>query len=139
MYYIKFIMKNNLFKLIECLYYLSLLVLFILYLFPGSLIGYFVYNDSSQQPNLVNNPIGTSINHLFFFIYLSILSFIIRFRNKKLINSFQFLFFISISLELLHCIIPNRAFQYYDLFANIAGVLFVYLLSYLFFIKKFVK
>ena len=139
MYYIKFIMKNNLFKLIEFLYYLSLLVLFILYLFPGSLIGYFVYNDSSQQPNLVNNPIGTSINHLFFFIYLSILSFIIRFRNKKLINSFQFLFFISISLELLHCIIPNRAFQYYDLFANIAGVLFVYLLSYLFFIKKFVK
>ena len=132
-------MKNNLFKLIEFLYYLSLLVLFILYLFPGSLIGYFVYNDSSQQPNLVNNPIGTSINHLFFFIYLSILSFIIRFRNKKLINSFQFLFFISISLELLHCIIPNRAFQYYDLFANIAGVLFVYLLSYLFFIKKFVK
>ena len=132
-------MKNNLFKLIECLYYLSLLVLFILYLFPGSLIGYFVYDDSSQQPNLVNNPIGTSINHLFFFIYLSILSFIIRFRNKKLINSFQFLFFISISLELLHCIIPNRAFQYYDLFANIAGVLFVYLLSYLFFIKKFVK
>ena len=132
-------MKNNLFKLIEFLYYLSLLVLFILYLFPGSLIGYFVYDDSSQQPNLVNNPIGTSINHLFFFIYLSILSFIIRFRNKKLINSFQFLFFISISLELLHCIIPNRAFQYYDLFANIAGVLFVYLLSYLFFIKKFVK
>ena len=132
-------MKNNLFKLIEFLYYLSLLVLFILYLFPGSLIGYFVYNDSSQQPNLVNNPIGTSINHLFFFIYLSILSFIIRFRNKKLINSFQFLFFISISLELLHCIIPNRAFQYYDLFANIAGVLFVYLLSYLFFIKKFGK
>jgi hypothetical protein len=139
MYYIKFIMKNNLFKLIECLYYLSLLVLFILYLFPGSLIGYFVYDDSSQQPNLVNNPIGTSINHLFFFIYLSILSFIIRFRNKKLINSLQFLFFISIFLELLHCIIPNRAFQYYDLFANIAGVLFVYLLSYLFFIKKFGK
>ena len=132
-------MKNNLFKLTEYLYYLSLIVLLILYLFPGSLIGYLVYGDSNQQPNLVNNPIGTLINHLFFFSYLSVLSFFTRLRSKKLINSFQFLFSISIFLEILHYIIPNRAFQYYDLFANIAGVLLVYLLSYSFFKKRFNK
>ena len=112
MYYIKFIMKNNIFKLAEYLYYFSLVILFILYLFPGSLIGYFLYGNLGQQPSIISNPIGTSINHLLFFIYLSTISLTSRLRNKKLINSFQFLFFISILLELMHLIIPNRAFEY---------------------------
>ena len=133
MYYIKFIMKNNFFKLTEYLYYLSLAVLFILYLFPGSLIGYFLYGNLGQQPNIIGNPIGTSINHLFFFLYLSTLGLTFRLRNKKLINSFQFLFCISILLELLHLIIPNRAFEYYDLLANLLGVLLVVI------IKKLIK
>ena len=69
-------MKNNVLKLIEYLYYFSLVALFILYLFPGSLIGYFLYEDLSKQPNLVHNPIGTSINHLFCFMYLTTLAVI---------------------------------------------------------------
>ena len=129
MYYIKSIMKNNFFKLVEYLYYLTLVALLILYLFPGSLIGYLFYGNLSQQPNLINNPIGTSINHMFFFIYLSSLSLIVRGRDKSIINSFKFLFCISILLELLHLFISNRAFEYYDLFANIGGVLFVYLFN----------
>tara|TARA_B110001452_G_scaffold182950_1_gene153684 strand:- start:182 stop:1048 length:867 start_codon:yes stop_codon:yes gene_type:complete len=128
-------MKNNFFRLVDYLYYFSLAILFILYLFPGSLIGYLLYGDMGRQPNLINNPFGTSINHLFFFIYLSVLGFISRLRNKKLINSFQVLFCISILLEILHWIIPNRAFEYYDLFANSAGVLLVYFL-FNFFLKK---
>ena len=134
MYYIKFIMKNNFFKFVEYLYYFSLVLLFILYLFPGSLIGYYLYGNLGVQPDIINNPLGTSINHLFFFIYLSTLGFIARSRNKKLINSFKFLFSTSILLELLHLFIPNRAFEYYDLFANSVGVIFVYLL--IFFQKK---
>ena len=132
MYYIKFIMKNNFFKLAKYLYYFSLVVLIILYLFPGSLIGYLLYGNFGRQPNLINNPIGTSINHLFFFIYLGLLSFIIGLREKKLISSFQFLFFISILLEIFHFIIPDRVFQYQDLFANSTGVAIVYLLYFLF-------
>ena len=128
MYYIKLIMKNNFFKLVEYLYYFSLVFLLILYLFPGSLIGYLLYGDLKQQPNLINNPIGTSINHLIFFLYLSFLGLIARFKNKKFINSFQFLFLISILLEILHYIIPNRAFESYDLFANSMGVVLAYLL-----------
>ena len=38
-------MKNNVLKLIKYLYYFSLIALLILYLFPGSLIGYFFYGD----------------------------------------------------------------------------------------------
>ena len=122
-------MKNNFFKLVEYLYYFSLAALFILYLFPGSLVGYFLYGNLGHQPNIISNPIGTSINHLFFFTYLSILGLISRLRNKKLINSFQFLICISIILELFHWIIPNRAFEYYDLLANLLGVLLVIIIK----------
>ena len=121
-------MKNNFFKLLEYLYYFSLTVLFILYLFPGSLFGYFLYGDLRQQPNIINNSIGTSINHLIFFTYISKLGLASRLKNKKFINSFQFLFFISIFLEFLHRFIPNRAFEYNDLLANTIGVVFAYLL-----------
>ena len=126
MYYIKSIMNNNIFKILEYFYYFSLVILFILYLYPGSLIGYLFYGNLSQQPDLISNPIGTSINHLISFICLSSLAFIVR--VKKFINSFQFLLFISILLEILHYFIPNRAFEYYDLFANFTGVAFTYLL-----------
>jgi len=120
-------MKNTIFKLLKYSYYFSLVVLFILYLFPGSLIGYFIYGNLSQQPDLIPNPIGTSINHLISFIFLSSLAFIVRVREIKFINSFKFLFFTSILLEIFHYFIPNRAFEYYDLFANFTGVILAYL------------
>ena len=120
-------MKNTIFKLFKYSYYFSLVSLLILYLFPGSLIGYFFYGNLSQQPDLIPNPIGTSINHLISFIFLSSLAFIARVRERKFINSFKFLFFTSIVLEILHYFIPNRAFEYYDLFANFAGVVVAYL------------
>ena len=120
-------MKNTIFKLLEYSYYFSLVSLFVIYLFPGSLIGYFLYENMAQQPDLMPNPIGTSINHLISFIFLSSLAFITRVREKKFINSFKFLFFTSILLEIFHFFIPNRAFEYYDLFANFIGVIFAYL------------
>tara|TARA_B110000211_G_scaffold84210_1_gene98626 strand:+ start:782 stop:1171 length:390 start_codon:yes stop_codon:yes gene_type:complete len=129
-------MKNNIFKLIEYSYYLSLLVLIILYLFPGSLIGYLIYGDLGAQPKFINNPIGTSINHFFYFLFLSTLSLIDRLQNQKLINSFRFLFFISILSELLHYFIPNRAFEFYDLLANCTGVMVVFILYNLLIEKK---
>ena len=121
-------MKNNIFILLKCSYYFSLVILLIFYLFPGSLIGYFLYENLAQQPNLISNPIGTSINHLISFTCLSSLAFIMRVIERKFINSFQFLFFTSILLEILHYFIPNRAFEYYDLFANCIGIVLTYLL-----------
>ena len=102
-------------------------------MFPGSLIGYFLFGNLEKQPDLISNPIGTSINHLIYFFYLSILGFIIQSNQKKFINSFPFLFFISIILELLHHFIPNRAFELNDLYANSLGVLMAY------FVFKFFK
>ena len=133
MYYIKSIMKNIIFKLIEYVYYFSLLALLILYLFPGSLIGYFLYGNLGQQPNFIDNPFGSSVNHLIYFSYITLLATIIRSRVKNIFNNYKVILFISCILEILHLIVPNRAFEFYDLIANILGVLIVILIN--FFIK----
>ena len=121
-------MKNNIFFYIKYLFYFSFIILLILYLFPGSLIGFLLYGDLGRQPDLISNPLGTSINHLVFFFYLSILGFIFRSNQRKFINSFSFLFLISIILELLHYFIPNRAFELNDLYANSLGVMLAFLM-----------
>ena len=122
-------MKDIIFKFIKYLYYFSLAILLILYLFPGSLIGYFFYGDLGKQPNIINNPFGTSINHLFYFSYLTTLGFIYSQIEKKFINDLLFILSLSIILELLHFFIPNRAFELYDLIANIVGVLLIFCLT----------
>ena len=108
-------MKINFLNLIKCLYYFSLIVLAIIYLFPGSIIGYMLYGDFGKQPNLIPNPIGTSINHAFAFFCLSILGLISYMRNKDFNKVAIFLISLSIILELSHYFIPNRSFQI-DLF-----------------------
>ena len=120
-------MKNSILYSFKYLFYFSLIVLLILYLFPGSLIGYLLYGNFGKQPDLISNPIGTSINHLIFFFYVSIIGFIFRINQKTFLNSFSFLFLVSITLELLHYLIPNRAFELNDLYANSLGVLLAYL------------
>ena len=122
-------MKNILFKLTENVYYFSLIILLVLYLFPGSLIGYFLYGNLGQQPNLITYSIGTSINHLFFFSYITLLSIIVSSRVKNIFTSYKVILFISCILEILHLIVPNRAFELYDLMANISGVVIVLLIN----------
>ena len=130
-------MKNTIFKLTEYVYYFSLLALLILYLFPGSLIGYFLYGNLGQQPNLITNPIGTSINHLIFFSYITLMLMIVRLSVKNIFTSYKFIIFISFILEIFHLIIPNRAFELHDLIANIAGVIIVLLINSFIKWKKF--
>jgi hypothetical protein len=122
-------MKNTIFKLTEYVYYFSLLILLILYLFPGSLIGYFLYGNLGQQPNLIANPIGTSINHLVFFSYITVLAIIVRARVKNIFTNYLVIVFISCLLEILHLIVPNRAFEFNDLLANFTGVVIILLIN----------
>ena len=126
-------MKNTILKLLEYVYYFSLIILLILYLYPGSLVGYFLYGNLEQQPNLIPNPIGTSINHLIFFSYITTLALIIRSKAVNIFTDYKMILFISFILEILHFVIPNRAFEFYDLIANILGVLIII------FIKRFIK
>ena len=104
-----------------------LLILF--YLFPGSILGCIFYNDCSIQPKLTRDFLVSS-NHLYAFILLSILGFLSYSKNIKKIV--LYLLSISIILELLHFIVPNRSFQFSDLFGNMVGVLISILILILF-------
>ena len=125
-------MKNTIFRLLKCSYYFSLAILLILYLFPGSLIGYLLYGNLGQQPDLISNPIGTSINHLIFFSYITLLALIIRSRTKNILTNFITLIILSIILELLHTVVPNRAFEVFDLIANVLGVIIILIFQKIF-------
>ena len=124
-------------KFLKYIFHISVLLLIIISLYPGSLFGYFLYGDFSMQPNFIKNPFGTTINHFFFYICVSLLGFILYLKTenfKKLVYS---LFFLSVILELFHFIIPNRSFQLEDLIGNILGVIVAYstVKIYLFFNK----
>ena len=95
----------------------------ILYLFPGSLIGYLLYGDFGKQPDFIPNPIGTSINHTLALFYLSILGLVSYMRDKNFNQNVIFLISLSIILELSHYFIPNRSFQFLDLLGNLLGTL----------------
>ena len=48
------------------------LILIIFYLYPGSLLGLFLYNDSSIQPQITRDFLISS-NHFYAFIIFSLL------------------------------------------------------------------
>jgi len=109
------------------IFHFSVLFLIVISLWPGSLLGFLLYGDWGLQPNLVENPFGTTINHFIYYIYLSLLGFFIYLKNENFKKLVYGLFFLSIMLELLHFIIPNRSFQLADLLGNIFGVMVAYL------------
>jgi len=114
-------------RVLKSIFYISVLFLMIISLWPGSLIGFIVYDDWGKQPNLINNPFGTTINHFIYYIYISMLGFFLYFKNENFNKLVYGLFFLSIILELLQIIIPHRAFQLGDLIGNILGVIVAYL------------
>ena len=121
-------------RIVRYLYYFSFIVLLILYLFPGSLIGYFLYQDFSRQPDMIPNPMGTSINHALAFFYLTSLGLISYIKETSFKKTLTFLISLALLLELSHLIIPNRSFQYLDLFANLLGTLLAIVI--IFFYKR---
>ena len=122
-------------RIIRYLYYFSLLGLLILYLFPGSLIGYFLYGDLGRQPDLIPNPLGSSINHALAFLYLTILGLISYLNETSFTKVLIFLILLSLFSELSHLVIPNRSFQYLDIFANLLGTLVAIVIIFLY--RKF--
>ena len=114
-------------KILKLIFHISVLFLIIISLWPGSLLGFLLYNDWGQQPDLIKNPFGTTVNHFIYYIYISLLGFFIYLKNENFRKLVYGLFFLSIILELLHLIIPNRSFQIADLVSNILGVMVAYL------------
>jgi VanZ family protein len=111
-------------KFLIPLFYIINLVLIIFYLYPGSILGCFLYDDCLTQPQITKDFI-ISFNHFYAFIILSTIG-IYTYRDKKKIKFLIiYLFLLSIILELLHIVIPGRSFELKDLFGNILGVMLV--------------
>ena len=125
-------------RILVSIFHISILFLIIISLWPGSLLGYLFYGNWGQQPNLIQNPFGSTINHFLYYFYVSLLGFSVYQKTKNFKKLVYGLFFLSATLELLHYIIPNRSFQLVDLLGNILGVMVAYFIIkiYLFFNKS---
>ena len=103
----------------------------ILYVYPGSILGFLIYRDINEQPQITADFFLISSNHIYAFFALSFIGLIAYYKSKKILI-LNYLILSSIILEVLHSVIPNRSFQYDDLFGNIIGVLISILLFNIF-------
>ena len=121
----------NFFSKYKIIFYLCNFILIFLYLFPGSLLGCYFYDDCKIQPQITPDFI-ISTNHLYAFLVLSIIGNLTFIKSSKLNMISVYLIFLSIVLEILHYLIPDRSFQFSDLFGNLLGVILVIIIFYIF-------
>ena len=120
-------------KILKNSFYILNVILIIFYLYPGSILGCFLYNDCYIQPQLTRDFLVSS-NHLYVFFILSAIGFLSFSKDLKKIS--YYLILLSIILELLHIIIPNRGFEVADLLGNILGVLLPLVIFKLFIFRR---
>ena len=114
----------NFFGKYKIIFYITNFILILLYLFPGSLIGCFLYDDCKLQPQITPDFI-ISTNHLYAFAFLSLIAFLTFKKTDKIIFIILYLITISVVLELFHHFVPERSFEYSDLFGNLIGVIII--------------
>tara|TARA_Y100000741_G_C17936530_1_gene429955 strand:+ start:128 stop:499 length:372 start_codon:yes stop_codon:yes gene_type:complete len=120
-------------KILKNSFYVLNIALIIFYLYPGSILGCLLYNDCYTQPQLTRNFLVSS-NHFYVFFILSVIGFLSFSKDLKKIS--YYLILLSILLELLHIIIPNRGFEVADLLGNILGVLLPLVIFKLFIFRR---
>ena len=125
---------KNFFSKYKFIFFLLNLILIFLYLFPGSILGWVVYDDFSSQPQITSDFIVSS-NHVYAFLVISIIGFL-TYKNStnKLLLSI-YLILLSIVLEICHIFIPERSFEFPDLFGNFLGVVIILIINLL--LKKY--
>jgi len=127
--------KSN--NLLKSIFYILLIFFLFNYLFPGSLMGYFMFGDIGRHPSLADNPIyqpipikfyfiGDQINHFISTFLISFAGFCTFLKNKNFNRLFYIMLSFSAVIELFHFAIPNRVFEVYDVVANLSGVIFAY-------------
>ena len=121
----------NYFSKYKFIFYLCNLILLLEYLYPGSLLGCIIFNNCTIQPQLTADFI-ISTNHFYSFFILSVVGFLTYVKPNQIIYLIIYLIFLSFFLEIMHYVIPNRSFEYTDLFGNLAGVILPIAVSLIF-------
>ena len=115
----------NFFSEFKIFFYVINLLLIILYLFPGSLFGCIFFDNCKVQPQITSDFLQISSNHFYAFGLVTILGYFTFLNSEKLKLVLYYLLVISVLLEVFHILIPERSFQWSDLFGNLLGVIVV--------------
>ena len=119
---------SRFFSTYKIIFYTLNILLIILYLYPGSLLGWIIYDNKSIQPQITPDFVISS-NHFYVFVLISIIGFLTFANSKKNILLILYLIFLSVTLEIFHLVIPERSFQWSDLIGNLLGVIVVILFN----------
>ena len=109
----------------KIIFYSINISLIILYLFPGSIFGCIFLDDCSIQPQITTDFAEISSNHLYAFAIVSIFGYLTFLKDKQIKYLIIYLILLAILLEICHLFIPQRSFQWPDLFGNLLGVFIV--------------
>ena len=110
------------------LFHILTLLLIIFSLYPGNILGFLLYRDFEYQPQFTKDFAYISSNHLYVYLFVSLLGFFSYIRNTKFKLVVIYLFSLSVILEVAHLVISERSFQIEDLAGNILGVLIAYII-----------
>ena len=59
-------------------------IFIVLYVYPGSILGFLIYGELYKQPQLTSDFMSISSNHLYAFLVLSLLGLFAYYKSKKL-------------------------------------------------------
>ena len=106
--------KINFFKF---LFFLNIFFLSLISLYPGNLIGLIFFGDDTIFPG------SDKLHHFLSYLILSILGSLAYYEKKFFYKLLIFLILIGFFLELFQIWIPNRYFEFLDIFANLFGII----------------
>ena len=109
----------------KIIFYSINISLIILYLFPGSIFGCIFLDNCRTQPQITPDFVKISSNHLYAFVIVSICGYLTFLKDKQIKYLIIYLILLAILLEICHLFIPQRSFQWPDLFGNLLGVFVV--------------
>ena len=82
--------------MIKWIFHIFNTLFLVLYLYPGSILGYLIYGNLNKQPQISIDLIVSS-NHVYAFFLLSFLGLLSFNKNSKKKNNYLFIFIIYIS------------------------------------------
>ena len=76
---------RNIRKYLDLFFKISNFTIIILYLYPGSILGYLLYGQIYRQPQLTKDFMSISSNHVYAYLLLSILALVTYYKSNKII------------------------------------------------------
>ena len=111
-------------KVIKYIFFILLLFLIAVSVFPGNLINLILIGDASTSPS------SDKLSHFIAYFVLSIFAYVGFNNTQKFTKIFVFLILLSIILEVVHLVIPNRYYENLDLLMNVCGVVAISIFFY---------